>query len=313
MPELSIIVPVYNSAEFLRRTLSSVSCQLFKDFECIIIDDGSSDKSLSIAEESASLDSRFSVYHTEHRGVSAARNTGILLAKGKYIAFLDADDWIEPELYFKVINTADKTGADITQWNFTEEYRFRSRKQKPGMEGFFFPFENPDYFTGFVTTSVVRLELIKKNSIKFKADLSIGEDILFSLECFLCSSGNYFINDYLSHYRLNGTALSHNISADRIRNFEAVFRNFEDNFPAEDLKKNEALFFKIKLILKKMAVVTVPRPDYELFRNIFPEINERMLELPGPEGLVFRMINRGFEPLVTLVVLFIKKIDARYS
>ena len=62
-----------------------------------------------------------------------------------------------------------------------------------------------------------------------------------------------------------------------------------------------------------MAVVTVPRPDYELFRSIFPEINERILELPGPEGLVFRMINSGFEPLVTLVVLFIKKIDARYS
>ena len=71
--------------------------------------------------------------------------------------------------------------------------------------------------------------------------------------------------------------------------------------------------FKIKLILKKMAVVTLPRPDYELFRSVFPEINDRILKLQGLEGLVFRMINSGLEPLVTSAVLVIKKIDARYS
>jgi len=313
MPELSIIMPVYNSAEFLRRALSSVRGQLFKDFECIIINDGSSDSSLSISDKFSSSDSRFKVYNIEHCGVSAARNYGIALAKGKYITFLDADDWIEPGLYGKVINAADKTGADIIQWNFKEEYKFRSKKQKHINGGFFSPSENTDYFTGFVTTSAVRLELIAENSIHFEKKLSIGEDILFSMECFLCSSLNFFIDEYLSHYRLNGTSLSHNISAERIICFETVFRAFENSMSAEDLKRNEALLFKIKLILKKMAVVTLPRPDYELFRSVFPEINDRILKLQGLEGLVFRMINSGLEPLVTSAVLVIKKIDARYS
>lgn len=94
----SIIVPVYNVEKYLVRCIESVINQTFKDFECILIDDGSLDNSGNICDEYSLKDSRIVVVHQNNAGVSAARNTGLNIAKGEYICFCDSDDWLEDSL-----------------------------------------------------------------------------------------------------------------------------------------------------------------------------------------------------------------------
>ena len=96
MPKVSIIVPVYNTEEYLSECIESILDQSFTDFELLLINDGSIDKSGKICDEYAKKDSRIVVIHKENGGVSSARNKGIEIAQGEWISFIDADDWITP-------------------------------------------------------------------------------------------------------------------------------------------------------------------------------------------------------------------------
>lgn len=102
---ISVIVPVYNVELYLRRCLDSVVNQTYRDLEILIIDDGSTDRSGEICDKYAEKDQRIRVFHTENRGLSAARNLGLENACGGYIGFVDGDDWIEPDMYEKAIAT----------------------------------------------------------------------------------------------------------------------------------------------------------------------------------------------------------------
>ena len=99
MPKISVIIPVYDTEEFLSRCLDSVLCQTHRDLEVILIDDGSTDASGALCDEYAEKDTRIQVIHQENSGSSAARNTGLEAACGDYIGFVDSDDWLEPDMY----------------------------------------------------------------------------------------------------------------------------------------------------------------------------------------------------------------------
>ena len=98
---ISIIVPVYNVEKYLRRCLDSILAQTFTDFECICIDDGSSDGSGKILDEYAEKDFRFVVIHKDNGGVSSARNAGLDVARGEWLAFVDSDDWVEKNFLYR--------------------------------------------------------------------------------------------------------------------------------------------------------------------------------------------------------------------
>ena len=93
-PKISVIIPVYNAESTLRRCVDSVLAQTFTDFECLLINDGSKDRSGEICDEYAAGDSRIRVFHKENGGVSSARNLGLDNATGEWIAFVDSDDWV---------------------------------------------------------------------------------------------------------------------------------------------------------------------------------------------------------------------------
>ena len=95
MPKISVIVPVYNTEKYLRRCMESILNQTFNDFEIILIDDGSTDNSHAVCNQYAKKDSRVRVIPTNHIGVGAVRNLGLLDAKGNYIMFCDSDDYVE--------------------------------------------------------------------------------------------------------------------------------------------------------------------------------------------------------------------------
>ena len=113
MPKLSIIVPVYNVEPYLRRCLDSILSQTFKDFEAIIVDDGSPDNCGIIIDEYAQKDDRIIAIHQQNKGVSAARNAGLKTAKGEYVGFVDPDDWIDYLMYEKLISMIQYTNSDV--------------------------------------------------------------------------------------------------------------------------------------------------------------------------------------------------------
>lgn len=111
--KISIIIPVYNVEKYLRQCLDSIIYQTFKDFECICINDGSTDNSLSILEEYAKKDKRFRILSQQNQGVGVARNFGLRIAVGEYILFVDSDDFIDNNFCEKLYNNAKKYNSDI--------------------------------------------------------------------------------------------------------------------------------------------------------------------------------------------------------
>lgn len=110
---VSIIVPVYKVEKFLPKCIESVLNQTYTDFELILVDDGSPDKSPEICDKYAELDKRVVVIHQKNAGVSAARNAGLENAKGEYIGFVDPDDWIAPKMYEQMIFAMEGSNADL--------------------------------------------------------------------------------------------------------------------------------------------------------------------------------------------------------
>lgn len=126
---ISVIVPVYNVEPYLRKCLDSVVGQTYRDLEILIIDDGSTDGSGIICDE-YKVDERVKVFHTENRGLSAARNLGLDEATGDWIGFVDSDDWIEPDMYEVLIDRALEAGADVVECGWFQEYEQRAVKRK---------------------------------------------------------------------------------------------------------------------------------------------------------------------------------------
>ena len=117
--KISVIIPVYNTEERLKRCLDSVVAQTFKDFECIVVDDGSKDQSPRIIDEFAAKDSRFTAIHKPNGGVSSARNEGLRIAGGEWVIFLDSDDTIRPN-HVEAMLSVVEDGIDIVFTGFEQ-------------------------------------------------------------------------------------------------------------------------------------------------------------------------------------------------
>jgi len=122
-PKISIIIPMYNVEKYLRRCLNSVLNQTFTEWQAILVDDGSPDKSGEIAEEYATKDNRFVVIHKENGGLSDARNVGMSKATGEYIMYLDSDDFIHSQTMEIAYNVAKKNKSDIVSFTYDRFYR----------------------------------------------------------------------------------------------------------------------------------------------------------------------------------------------
>ncbi len=113
MPCVSLIIPVYNAQRYLRRCLDSVVKQDFMDMEVLLLNDGSRDKSLEICREYEAADLRIRVIDKENTGVSDTRNTGIRLASGKYLQFMDSDDWLADDAVESMVSAAERADCDL--------------------------------------------------------------------------------------------------------------------------------------------------------------------------------------------------------
>lgn len=122
MPKISIIIPIYNVEEYLFKSLNSVLNQTFKDFEVIMVNDGSTDSSVEIAQTFVEKDSRFQLVNQENKGLSGARNTGLKSVNGDFVFYLDSDDYLTPNALELLFNASQKYEADAVQGNFYYDY-----------------------------------------------------------------------------------------------------------------------------------------------------------------------------------------------
>jgi len=208
MPVISVIVPVYNVEKHLRRCIDSILTQTFRDFECILIDDGSPDNCPVICDEYAVKDSRIIVIHQENAGVSVARNAGLLIASGEWIGFVDSDDWLEPEALKILIEKQIETNADIVRANMRHHfnnYTIESVCNFPYINN-----ANPlvNYFLNGYNTLCATLYNANLFHEYYVPEISIGEDTITNVQIFSCVRPDKIcsINDLIYNYdcRING-------------------------------------------------------------------------------------------------------------
>lgn len=181
--KVSIIVPVYNVEKYLQRCIESILTQTETDFELLLIDDGSKDKSGLICDEYAQKDERVNVIHKENGGVSSARNLGIEKANGEWICFIDADDYVRQD-FLSDIQQYLFNDVDIVHWGFCYdncgmivEKPIVNKTNIMNMEEVC----KKDLFHGYVWSYLFKRDIIEKNRIKFHTDLKYAEDWLFIL------------------------------------------------------------------------------------------------------------------------------------
>lgn len=211
-PLVSIIIPVYKVEKYICRCLESIRNQTFTDFEVLLVNDGTPDKSAEICEEYASWDNRFRVFHKENGGVSSARNVGLQNAVGEWITFVDADDYIHKDCISICVDNIAKYNADVLQFGLmqvNESYEVLSvvkEKINPCNPSQYYRKVKRALCAGGV---IIRNSIIKENRIAFIEDLKLGEDLLFLIECMSHSTKIQHIPNELYYYleRASGSSL----------------------------------------------------------------------------------------------------------
>lgn len=227
---LSIIVPVYNTELHLRRCIDSILSQTYKDFEIILIDDGSSDNSLEICREYEAKDSRVHVFSQENQGVSKTRNRGITLACGEYIQFMDSDDYIEDSMLELLVSTMEKNSADLVICGVSENNHGVIREIKPSIQGTV-PKEElscryPDIFCDTILNSPCN-KLYRKRLIHscFPEELSMGEDLLFNFSYIRGCKNMSFLQNCPYIYEKLPTGLSSKVRKNTAEIAEIVYES----------------------------------------------------------------------------------------
>ena len=222
--KISIIVPVYNIEKYLSQCIESIINQNYKNIEIILVNDGSTDKSGDICDSYSLKDNRIKVIHKKNEGVSIARNTGLKVATGEYIAFVDGDDLVHKDIYTKLINVINNSKYDLVMCRFyrsffNEENKIEDEPLEEGeyernevFEKLILPMIGNDFkntgktlIMGAIWRCLYKKEIIKKNKIEFPV-INIAEDMLFHLNYLGYCNYVYVEKEPLYYYRYNNNS-----------------------------------------------------------------------------------------------------------
>ncbi len=241
---ISVIVPVYNVENYIRKCIESILNQTYKNLEIILVDDGSPDNCGKICDEYAKIDSRVKVIHKQNGGVSSARNAGLEIAKGDYVAFVDGDDFIEQDMYEKMHLSLKKDNADISFCRFNEVVDAENfLVVETALEDFCaslnlkYVFNQTSlisvednckkvkkYVGGYIWRSLFNRNLIGKT--RFDENVWHAEDLLFLIEC-LCKKEIRisFVDEYLYNYVIRSGSQTHNEKSEDKKYGEKLVKN----------------------------------------------------------------------------------------
>ena len=194
-PAVSIIIPVYNVKPYLEKCLSSIRFQTYRNFEVLLVDDGSTDGSADICRSYVALDSRFHLLKQANAGASAARNLGITQAAGRYLQFVDGDDWLPTDAVEILFHTAESTGADLTVAHFyrvagercAARGHIREERVMTRTEYADYMVKAPaNFYYGVMWNKLYRRAIVEANHLECPADVAWCEDFLFNLDYIAC-------------------------------------------------------------------------------------------------------------------------------
>lgn len=247
--KVSLIIPVYNTVNYLRRCLESAVLQTYRNMEIICVDDGSTDGSEKIVDEFAARDGRIIAIHQENRGESNARNTGLRVAAGDYIGFMDCDDWIEPDMYETLVKALEEAEADMAIAGFYREFeeagksRITVQNEKNVEPKVFdgetllrYLYERDAYRTfAYIWDKLYKREIIYGNSeetVLFDESIKLGGDVLYLAECALNTGRAVYVDKTFYHYLQRADSGCHMPDLERrednIRAYQIVRQKFEE-------------------------------------------------------------------------------------
>jgi len=229
---ISIIIPVYNVEKYLHQCVNSILNQTYKNIEIILVNDGSKDNSGKICDEYASKDLRVKVIHKENQGLGFARNSGLDIAKGKYVTFIDSDDYADPDLvetlYKNIINeNADtciggfKRVDDFGNILYEEKYEYSIYEGEYVLKGIFYRMlgsspKKSDAIRMSVWNSMYSMDIIKSNFIRFPSErVFISEDIIFDSDYYQKAKKVILIDSISYNYRVNIGSLTMKYNKER--------------------------------------------------------------------------------------------------
>jgi len=246
--KVSVIVPVYNTKNELRRCIESIVNQTYSNLEIICVDDGSTDGSEQIVDRFAARDTRIKAIHKKNGGESSARNVGLKMATGQYIAFCDCDDWLEREMYEVLVDALEKENVDMAAASWYKESAIQSQKitnELPVREDVFGREELLKYlymrdsYRGFAymwdklyTREVLRNKQGGGNLIMFNEELQLGGDVLYLAEAALNTKRAKYIDTAFYHYVQRAESGCHTKDprklSDSLKAYEMVIQRFEE-------------------------------------------------------------------------------------
>lgn len=240
MPTFSIIVPVYNTEQFLDKCVSSILAQTYIDFELILVDDGSPDSCPQMCDKYAQSDSRIKVIHKKNGGVSSARNLGISVARGTYIWFVDSDDYIEPFSLQRLFEVQNSYNAELYVFNNRSVCELSTENVNDFFRKYYFT-----YVLGFEPwNKLYKRDVIIENHLQFDTQEKIGEDLLFNINYYKAIFSNglkdiYFIGEDYYHYVDRNDSAMNTASKGRIyqqlRLFDKILKSMSGVLSEESL------------------------------------------------------------------------------
>ena len=266
MPKISIIIPVYQVEKYLTKCIESIIKQTFFNFELILIDDGSTDSSGDICDEYARIDNRIIVIHQKNQGVSAARNKGLDIAGGEYIAFVDADDFIEKDTYDFLYKNLQVNQADISicgLYHYYDENNIIYSKTQICNT-----LSKEDAIRLVMQGDVISVNPVNKlfarnviNKIRFLNDIAYAEDAYFTIEV-LSNSSKIFVDTTPKYYYVHrlGSATTKEFSNNEyqiIDVYKKIFDLINQNFPDLITVAYRRLWGAYKCILGRIASDTI--------------------------------------------------------
>ena len=304
---ISIITPVYNTEEFLKECIESVLSQDCTDWEWILVDDGSTDNSSAVLSDYASKDSRIHVLTQQNRGCASARNRALNEIHGEYVAFLDADDWMEQGTLSRIQEICKTESPDLILWNYRRfingEYNLSSAPlPRQGMldkdslrqyelDLIFFMGKQKRQYAPYLWVRAIKASVIKENGIWFNEDLRRSEDLLFSITVQRYCRTMYVILDPCIVYRMNPSSISHSYVKNYIQGLDQIYTDiiaYANKMDQPEMKKRAAYMYVYRTVFalrEEVSYQTFPKV-LAAIKNIIksPYLQESLQEI-GPGGM----------------------------
>jgi len=269
MLKVSVVVPVYNTERYLKKCLDSLVNQTLQEMEVICVDDGSTDGSPAILDEYAAKYTRVHVIHKENGGMVSARKAGERAAAGKYIGYMDSDDWSEPDMYGELYRHAAEYGAEMVASGYFLEGDYTSRLLD-SVEGGFYEGEgmrvlrdNTIYCLGKKETGIrasrccklFLRELLQNLPLPVPEDISISEDKMQVLACILECRSVFVLKEAYYHYRINPLSSTHKADPSYLLCVDKVYQYVRKLYPHPNFTDNmrrQAELYIMEMLLAGM-------------------------------------------------------------